>query len=523
MEAIELKAKNSDLKIFPLLKRIQDGVLLDKKLASKFGVEKSLTQALKLTDELLKKCQFIDAPPTTIEDTKISSTNQELLEEIQAEEIAATRYLDELLEDDDIFEKPALFRSRNDDYIFRETIESTLHSTKNTIFTDNLNSDGESNNSTSPQSELSSPKYIPDLSTTPKYIPDEIHNVSSFTQKNSTKDQEVKSTTTPSSEQHKRANFNQSEENSLKKNNFFREIDMKEKQNKTITTKPAYIDDIPAELRNALKSFKEYSKKQQNIYEHVNEVQEHILGYSGTNTEKNTPEVLNYSNVQNQDQNNYYINPSQQSDRHNYTQIQIPTTTARYNQSYTYSGFTLPGPAAVNDIRPVETLAKRPRGRPRKNPIKQANTVSKYATAPNQNNFPLGYQNQNSMNSSQPYNMMGYYPPHPANYQPNFGYIPSHNNYTTSSQFTGNGTQVPMAAAQYQPYVNPAATGYHPSFGYFPSQNIYSTNSSQFSATTTTTTTRFQPYSTPTTAAPVYPAVNYSPGTFFNYHQNHFQ
>ena len=149
MEAIELKAKNSDLKIFPLLKRIQDGVLLDKKLASKFGVEKSLTQALKLTDELLKKCQFIDAPPT-IEDTKISSTNQELLEEIQAEEIEATRYLDELLEDDDIFEKPALFRSRNDDYIFRETIESTMHSTKNTIFTDNLNSDGESNNSTSP-------------------------------------------------------------------------------------------------------------------------------------------------------------------------------------------------------------------------------------------------------------------------------------------------------------------------------------------------------------------------------------
>ena len=207
MEAIELKAKNSDLKIFPLLKRIQDGILLDKKLASKFGVEKSLTQALKLTDELLKKCQFIDAPPTTIKDTKISSTNQELLEEIQAEEIAATRYLDELLEEDDIFEKPALFRSRNDDYIFRETIESTLHSTKNTIFTDNLNSDGESNNSTSPQSELSSPKYIPDLSTTPKYIPDEIHNVSSFTQKNSTKDQGVKSTTTPSSEQHKRANF----------------------------------------------------------------------------------------------------------------------------------------------------------------------------------------------------------------------------------------------------------------------------------------------------------------------------
>ena len=512
MEAIELKAKNSDLKIFPLLKRIQDGVLLDKKLASKFGVEKSLTQALKLTDELLKKCQFIDAPPT-IEDNKISSTNQELLEEIQAEEIEATRYLDELLEEDDIFEKPALFRSRNDDYIFRETIESTLQSTKNTIFTDNLNSDGESNNSTSPQSDLSSPKYIPDLSTTPKYIPDEIHNVS-FTQKNSIKDQEVKSTTTPT--------LDQSEENSLKKNNFFRE-----KQNKTITTKPAYIDDIPAELRNALKSFKEYSKKQQNIYEHVNEVQEHILGYSGTNTEKNTPEVLNYSNVQNQDQNNYYINPSQQSDStHNYTQIQIPTTTkARYNQSYTYSGFTLPGPAAVNDIRPVETLAKRPRGRPRKNTVKQANTVSKYATAaPNQNNFPLGYQNQNSMNSSQPYNMMmGYYPPHPANYQPNFGYIPSHNNYTTtSSQFTGNGTQVPMAAAQYQPYVNPAATGYHPSFGYFPSQNIYSTNSSQFSATTTTTT-RFQPYSTPTTAAPVYPAVNYSPGTFFNYHQNHFQ
>ena len=513
MEAIELKAKNSDLKIFPLLKRIQDGVLLDKKLASKFGVEKSLTQALKLTDELLKKCQFIDAPPT-IEDNKISSTNQELLEEIQAEEIEATRYLDELLEDDNIFEKPALFRSRNDDYIFRETIESTLQSTKNTIFTDNLNSDGESNNSTSPQSDLSSPKYIPDLSTTPKYIPDEIHNVS-FTQKNSIKDQEVKSTTTPT--------LDQSEENSLKKNNFFRE-----KQNKTITTKPAYIDDIPAELRNALKSFKEYSKKQQNIYEHVNEVQEHILGYSGTNTEKNTPEVLNYSNVQNQDQNNYYINPSQQSDStHNYTQIQIPTTTkARYNQSYTYSGFTLPGPAAVNDIRPVETLAKRPRGRPRKNSVKQANTVSKYATAaPNQNNFPLGYQNQNSMNSSQPYNMMmGYYPPHPANYQPNFGYIPSHNNYTTtSSQFTGNGTQVPMAAAQYQPYVNPAATGYLPSFGYFPSQNIYSTtNSSQFSATTTTTT-RFQPYSTPTTAAPVYPAVNYSPGTFFNYHQNHFQ
>ena len=513
MEAIELKAKNSDLKIFPLLKRIQDGVLLDKKLASKFGVEKSLTQALKLTDELLKKCQFIDAPPT-IEDNKISSTNQELLEEIQAEEIEATRYLDELLEDHDIFEKPALFRSRNDDYIFRETIESTLQSTKNTIFTDNLNSDGESNNSTSPQSDLSSPKYIPDLSTTPKYIPDEIHNVS-FTQKNSIKDQEVKSTTTPT--------LDQSEENSLKKNNFFRE-----KQNKTITTKPAYIDDIPAELRNALKSFKEYSKKQQNIYEHVNEVQEHILGYSGTNTEKNTPEVLNYSNVQNQDQNNYYINPSQQSDStHNYTQIQIPTTTkARYNQSYTYSGFTLPGPAAVNDIRPVETLAKRPRGRPRKNSVKQANTVSKYATAaPNQNNFPLGYQNQNSMNSSQPYNMMmGYYPPHPANYQPNFGYIPSHNNYTTtSSQFTGNGTQVPMAAAQYQPYVNPAATGYLPSFGYFPSQNIYSTtNSSQFSATTTTTT-RFQPYSTPTTAAPVYPAVNYSPGTFFNYHQNHFQ
>merc|ERR1739848_721479 len=175
-----------------------------------------------LTDELLKKCQFIDAPPT-IEDTKISSTNQELLEEIQAEEIEATRYLDELLEEDDIFEKPALFRSRNDDYIFRETIESTMHSTKNTIFTDNLNSDGESNNSTSPQSDLSSPKYIPDLSTTPKYIPDEIHNVS-FTQKNFIKDQEVKSTTTPSSEQHNRADFDQPEENSLKKNNFFREI-----------------------------------------------------------------------------------------------------------------------------------------------------------------------------------------------------------------------------------------------------------------------------------------------------------
>ena len=60
MEAIELKAKNSDLKIFPLLKRIQDGVLLDKKLASKFGVEKSLVQALELTDELLIKCQFIE-------------------------------------------------------------------------------------------------------------------------------------------------------------------------------------------------------------------------------------------------------------------------------------------------------------------------------------------------------------------------------------------------------------------------------------------------------------------------------
>ena len=148
------------------------------------------------------------------------------------------------------------------------------------------------------------------------------------------------------------------------------------------------------------------------------------------------------------------------------------------------------------------------------------------------------------MNSSQPY-MMGQQYPH-VNYQnyPHFGYIPSHNNYTTSSQFTGNetqftgngtqftgtGTRAPMAAApaaQYQPYVNqPAATGY-PTFGYFPSQNIYSTNSSQFTGNgtraTATTTARYQPYIRPAPSpAHVYPAMNYSQfgGAYFNYQQN---
>ena len=314
-----------------------------KKLASKFGVEKSLIQTLELTDDLLIKCQFIDAPPT-IEETKILSTNEEL---------------------EDIFNISIDTLESNLkglENIFQETIESTLDT--NTIFTDNLNSDGESNNSTSPQSDVSSPKYIPD----------EIHieSLQKFPKNDLLESLEL----TPSSEHNNANHHDQSEEKNL------------EEKNNTDTKAKWDIDDIPAELRNALKSFKEYSKKQENILQHVKEAQELFLRdasqkntekttTTGTHTEKTTttgttPEVLNYSYVQSPSQNDY-INSSQSDYKYN---TQIPT--ARF-QPYMYSGFTYP---VVNATKAaVAPKVKRPRGRPKRNSVTQddiSNVISRF-------------------------------------------------------------------------------------------------------------------------------------------------